>query len=219
VSLFDRYIRSFSDRKDAGQKLALLLTDLKGRNALVLGIPRGGVEVAYYVAQYLRAELSVIVSKKLSYPQNEEYGFGAVSEEDSLYLSNEGYLTSEEETATIIEERKKEIERRVQQYREGAALPDMHGRTVALVDDGIATGVTLVPCIRLCRKHNAAKIIVASPVAGQNYNPHINEADEVRIAVQPELFHGVGQVYERFDQLTDEEVMKFLKKNKEEIQV
>jgi putative phosphoribosyl transferase len=209
--------KPFRNRKDAGEKLGSLLDKFKGSNALVLGIPRGGVEVAYYIAQYIQAELSVIISKKLSHPKQEEFGFGAVSEENELYLPNENFGFSREVTDEIIEDRKREINRRIQEFRQGEPLPEMRGRTVLLIDDGIATGVTLVPAIRVCRKHKASRIVVASPVSGKTYDRHLKEADELYIYVQPEGFFSVIQVYDDFMQLTDEEVQFFLKKRKQEL--
>jgi putative phosphoribosyl transferase len=201
----------FANRKDAGEQLALRLEKYKNQDALVLGIPRGGVEVGYYIARNLNAELSVIVSKKITYPGHPEYAVGAVCEEGVLFIdekwnSSEGWLISATEDA------EKEIEQRLKKYRDNKPLPDMKGRVVILVDDGIATGSTLVSAIMLCKKHEPEKIVVAAPVAGDTFEEKINEADELVIIHRPEYFFGVGNSYEDFSQLTDEDVLFFLNK-------
>lgn len=211
-------VKSFKDRKDAGMELGTFLALKYKRlsNPLVIGIPRGGVEVAYYVAQKLRAELSLIISKKLPFPGQPEYGFGAVSEENAVYVSAErrGSLL-DSEVNEIIERQKKEVKARILTYRGGSPLPDMTNRIIILVDDGIATGVTLVPVIQLCRAKGAAKIIVAAPVAGITFDEHLREADEIEVLVQPLDFYAVGQVYDEFGDVEAEELMDLLAKAKE----
>ncbi|TZF81328.1 phosphoribosyltransferase [Pedobacter sp. BS3] len=204
----------FKNREHAGKELGLYLEPkYKRSNPLILGIPRGGVEVAWYVSQQLQADLSLAISKKLPVPGNEEYGFGAVAEEYSVYVSPEGKeMLSPKVINQIIEEKIQEINRRVAIYRQGKPLPDMKKRTVILVDDGIATGVTLVPLIRLCRKKQAAKVIVAAPVSGKRYDTHLNEADAIEVMVQPHDFYAVGQVYETFGDFTDSQLLNLLKK-------
>ncbi len=202
----------FSDREDAGMQVALMLhDDYAGQDVLVLGIPRGGVEIAYHVAKQLHGEMNVVVAKKLSYPGHEEYGFGAISEEGHVFLPEGKQLLTPEAIDGIIEKQEHEIRRRVNLYRHGRPLPSLVNRTVILVDDGIATGVTLVPAIRLCRHKRAAKIIVAAPVAGSYFNAHVREADEIRIVTQPEDFYGVSQAYIDFSQLTDDRVLALIR--------
>jgi putative phosphoribosyl transferase len=202
----------FSDREDAGVQLAMLLQkEYQDKNVLVLGIPRGGVEIAYHVARLLHGEMNVVISKKLSYPGHEEFGFGAISEEGHIFVPERKQLLTPDMIDRIIEKQEIEIRRRVDLYRSGRPLPSLEKRTVILVDDGIATGVTLVPAIRLCRKKGAAKIIVAAPVAGRNYNEHIREADEIRIITQPSEFYGVSQAYIDFGQLSDERVLALIR--------
>jgi putative phosphoribosyl transferase len=203
----------FKDRKDAAKQLALSLQNYKNKNALVLGIPRGGVEVGYYVAEELNAELSVIITKKIPHPQHPEYGIGSICEEGTVYLSQETVIP-ENILLPIISGLKEEIKRRIQTYRNGKPLPEMKDRVVIIVDDGIATGVTLVAAILLCKKHKPSKIIVAVPVSGSNYIPEIKKADELIILHQPSYYVGVGQAYEDFSQLTDEQVLSFLEKDK-----
>ncbi|WP_423147825.1 phosphoribosyltransferase [Rubrolithibacter danxiaensis] len=209
--------RFFKNRQDAGKELALLLEPkYKDLNPIVLGIPRGGVEVAYYVAQQLAAELCLVVAKKLPFPGHEEYGFGAIAEDYSVYVSQHGKEALEPKVINqIIEEQIEEVNRRVEKYRNGKPLPDMKGRTVILVDDGIAIGVTLVPVIKLCKKKEAGKIILATPVSGTRFDPHLNEADAIEVIVQPLDFYAVGQVYETFGDFSDEQLLKLLKKAEE----
>jgi putative phosphoribosyl transferase len=210
----------FKDRAHAGKELARLLEPkYKHLNPLVCGIPRGGVEVAYYVAQRFEVELLLIVAKKLGFPENPEYGFGAVAEENCVYISEIGKGSLDSRVIDqIIKVQNKEIERRVAKYRQGRALPNMADRTVILVDDGIATGVTLVPVVRLCRRKKASQIIVASPVSGKRYDPELDEADAFEILVQPHNFHAVGQVYYSFDDFSDDELIALLKKSAKEME-
>lgn len=204
----------FKNRKDAAELLSKALDDYKDKNPLVIGIPRGGVEVAYYVALNLNADLSVIVAKKLPYPGHEEFAFGAVSEDNITYIRQRDHKITDELIDKTILKCNDEIQRRVNIYRDGEPLPDMKGRIVILVDDGIATGATLVPVIRFCRSKNAAKIIIATPVAGKRFDKYLHEADEIRILYQPDPYQNVGQAYISFKQLNDDEVISLLHKYK-----
>jgi len=197
----------FSNRKDAGQKLAEKLRQYK--NAIVFGIPRGGIEIAYYVAKQLESELSVLISKKIPHPQNEDYAIGAIAEEGVIYVPD--YVNfSMHIFDPFIEDLGKEIESRINLYRNGKPLPNITNCTVLLIDDGIATGATLIPAIRLCRQKGARKIIVTAPVSSQELDPALNEADEIVILEKQEPFFGVAQAYQDFNQLTDNEVINFL---------
>ncbi|WP_134088096.1 phosphoribosyltransferase [Olivibacter sp. XZL3] len=202
----------FKDRIDAGKELAKLLdSNYKKLNPLIIGIPRGGVEVAYYVAESLQTDLDVLVSKKLPYPGNKEYGFGAVAEDGSVYIAEErSEGLSSETVRTIIDKQLQEIQLRVEKYRQGRPVPAMEGRTVILVDDGIATGVTLVPLIQLCKKKKATKVVIAVPVAGRSFDARLEEADAIEVVVKPEPFFAVGQVYERFGDFPDDQLLKLL---------
>lgn len=204
--------RRFKDRADAGRQLGeYLKPKYKALNPLVMGVPRGGVAVGYYVAAAMETEFSVIVSKKLPFPGNRELGFGAVAEEFQVYVSGLGKdMLNEAIIADIIKEQFAEVERRVRVYRMGLPLPDMKGRTVILVDDGIAMGVTLVPLIELCRMKGASRIILAVPVSGQDYDVHLLRADVLEVLYQPHHFQGVGQAYRCFGDFTDEEVLNLL---------
>lgn len=204
----------FKNRKEAAELLAERLEAYRHKNAIVLGVPRGGVETAFYVARYLDAELSVIISRKLPYPGYEEFGFGSVAEEGLVYVAHLPPGLSEGFVAEIAEIKQREIGERIIKFRNGESLPCLSGRTVILVDDGIATGVSLVPLIRLCKSKNPEKLIVAAPVSGTLYDPGLRDADELVILQQPPHFRAVGEFYGDFRQLRDEDVVSFLNQSK-----
>jgi predicted phosphoribosyltransferase len=204
--------RIFKNRRDAGIELGKILErKYKNKEALVLAIPRGGIVVAYEVSKILNAELSVIITKKLPHPLQEELAVGAAAEDGSFYLTSLGKTMERKTLESILLAQEKEIQSRIQRFRKGNPLPEMKNRIVILTDDGIATGSTIVPAIQLCKKRKAAMVIVAAPVSGEKYVSEIDElADEVIIAEQPETFLAVGQVYEDFHHLSDEEVIELL---------
>lgn len=202
----------FRDRKDAGERLGAALEKYRGEDVLVLGIPRGGAETAYYVAKHLDAELSLVVSRKLGYPFNDEAAMGALAEDGSIYLfSAARQEVRQKDIDSVMEKEKKEILRRVKTLRNGKPLPEMKGRTVIIVDDGIATGATLFATIELCKNRNAGKIVVAAPVSGRKMEDTLSEmADEVVILLTLSPYYAVSQGYENFYNLTDEEVINFM---------
>jgi putative phosphoribosyl transferase len=208
--------RIFADRSEAGIEVAKILENkYKDRNVLILGIPRGGIVIAYEIAKRLHGELSVVITKKLPHPLHEELAIGAAAEDKSYYLTTLSRNISKATIKNIMKDQEKEIESRVRRFRKGQPLPEMRGRVVIIADDGIATGSTLVPAIKLCRSREASRIVVASPVSGKSYVSEIDElADEVVIVEQPELFYAVGQVYEDFRSLSDEEVIHLMEKLK-----
>ncbi len=173
----------FEDRKDAGEKLAKALKKYKGKGVLVLGIPKGGVEVGYEVAKFLGADFSMIVSRKLPFPGNPEFGFGAISEDGSTFILN-GYEQQlpRELVKDIIQKQELEIKRRISVLRNGKPLPEIKDRIVILIDDGIAMGSTMRAAVYLCKNKQAKKIIVASPVSGENIEKELSGlVDEVVI--------------------------------------
>ena len=210
----------FQDRKDAALQLARKLEKYEGPETIVLGIPRGGAETAYYVARHLGATFSLLVSRKLGHPRNPEYAVGAIAEDGSTYFNESAQAGLDQETINeIIEQQKKEIERRIQILRNGEPLPDLKGKTVLLVDDGIATGSTVFAAIRMCRKKGAGRIVVAAPVSGRERKGKLlQEADEVVILETPDFYSGVSQVYINFYNLTDEEALEFMEKWKSDQQ-
>lgn len=204
----------FFDRKDAGEKLGQALEHYQDKDVLVLGIPSGGAETAYYVAQHLHADLAMVVTRKLGYPSNPEAAFGAIAEDGSLYISDMAQnVLSAEEMNEVLQFQKEEIKRRIQKLRKGKPLPELKDRIVIVVDDGIATGATLFATIELCRKRKAKKIVVAAPISGTNMkNKLLHLVDEVVILNTPEFYTAVSQGYENFSDLSDEEAMMFMDK-------
>lgn len=202
----------FADRTNAGFELGKLLEEkYKDQHALVLGIPRGGVIVAYEVARILHAELSAIITKKLPHPKQNELAIGAVAEDGSVFLSSLARELDREIIHHIHLAQLEEIKSRMLRFRKGQPLPEMNNRIVIIVDDGIATGSTIVPAIKLCRNRKASRIIVAAPVSGKQYLKEIDTlADEVIIAEQPDMFYSVGQAYEDFQHVPDKEVTAHL---------
>jgi putative phosphoribosyl transferase len=204
----------FNDREDAGKQLAYALQNYKGKKPLVLAIPRGGVEVGYHVALNLHAEFSVIVTRKLPYPDNPEAGFGAIAEDGSLFLLEEAMQWLPEETIKqIIQEQTQEVQRRITVLRRGKPLPEISGKTVILVDDGIAMGSTMHAAVMLCQKKKAKHIIVAAPVADERVAEEFEQiVDDVVILEKPLFFHAVAQVYRHWHDASDEEVLNLLEK-------
>jgi putative phosphoribosyl transferase len=184
----------------------------------VVGIPRGGVETAYYVAKYLNVEFSLIVSRKLPFPDNPEAGFGAIAEDGSIFFIEQfkGYLPTRI-VQQIIEEQKREAQRRVRAFRGSQPLPPMADRTVIIVDDGIAMGSTMRASVMLCRNRSAARVVVAAPVAApETVDVFKRVADDVVILETPEYFQAVAQVYGHWYDLTDDEVLTILQRWHEE---
>jgi putative phosphoribosyl transferase len=204
----------FEDRKDAGKKLAKRLAKYKGKNVLVLGIPRGGVEVAYEVAKYLNAELSILVSRKLPLPLNPEAGFGAITEDGSTLIQDNAYSwLSRDEIEKVIREQEQEVDRRIRVLRNAEPLPKIKGRTVILVDDGLAMGSTMKASISLCKNKGAGKIIVAAPVSGNSLVREIGDmVYEIVVLEVPPYFQAVAQVYTNWHDVQDSEVIEILQR-------
>lgn len=202
----------FRDRKDAGRQLAEALDGYRGESALVLAIPRGGVEVGHEVALHLDAELSIIVSRKLPFPDSPEAGFGAVAEDGSTYMIPEADLIVPSEVADrVIEEQKEIVQRRIRALRGGRPLPDIEGRTVVLVDDGIAMGSTMIAAVRCCRSLGAENIVVGAPVGGPRAESKMSEhADAAVIVYVPSDFRAVAQGYYHWHDVTDDEVLRIM---------
>jgi len=207
----------FKNRIDAGKRLSQSLKAYKGKGIIVLAIPRGGVEVGYEIAKSLEAEFSIVVSRKLPFPGNPESGFGAIAEDGSFFLIEgaEAWMPPNQ-IHRIMNEQKEEIKRRKKVLRGDKPFPKIKDKTVILVDDGIAMGSTMRASLRMCRKKEAAKIVVASPVAGPDVARILEEeADDTVILEKPESFHAVAQVYEKWYDVPDEEVVEIMKEWKE----
>ncbi|MCP3137697.1 phosphoribosyltransferase [Pyxidicoccus xibeiensis] len=205
----------FLDRYEGGRELAELLRPYAHRpDTLVLGLPRGGVPVALVVAQELGAPLDVFLVRKLGTPGHEELAMGAIASGGVRVINREvvEQLEIPQEAINATAEREaRELRRREQRYRDGRPPPDVSGRTVILVDDGLATGTTMRAAVAALRRLEPARIVVAVPVgATESCEVLAAEADEVICARMPEPFYAVGLWYRDFAQTTDEEVRELL---------
>lgn len=204
----------FQDRIEAGILLAARLKKYANEPGVVLAVPRGGVPVAYAVAKELGFPIEVILTKKIGHPMNKEYAIGAASLTDYFVIPHEnipdGYIEHE---LIRIRNRLKEMYKRFMGDKEPENL---EGKTVIVIDDGIATGNTLLGTVNVLRKSNPGKIIIGVPVASKNAVDKLSkEVDEVVAVLIPEQFYGVGAFYEDFEQVSDEEVLHYLDKWKE----
>ncbi|MBD2515414.1 phosphoribosyltransferase [Nostoc sp. FACHB-973] len=205
----------FKDRRFAGQVLARELAAYGNRSdVVVLGLPRGGVPVAFEVAKALNAPLDVLVVRKLGVPDQEELAMGAIAS-GGVRILNQHIINlvniSDEVIARVAVQEERELGRREQVYRDNYPFPDLRGRTVILVDDGLATGATMWAAIVAVRKQQPAAIIIAVPVAArETYQQLEPEVDQIACVSTPSPFYSVGLWYENFPQTTDEEVRELL---------
>lgn len=205
--------RIYQDRHEAGRVLAEQLAPYRDRpDVLVMGLARGGVPIAWEVASHLHAPLDVFVVRKLGVPQWPELAMGAVASGGGLVINNSlvDRLGIDEDTITeTIRRETAEIERREQAYRGGRDAPELSGRTVILVDDGIATGASMLAAVRAVRA--ARRVVVAVPVGPPNLTGELpEEADEVVCTSTPPQFEAVGQAFADFHQVSDDEVRRLL---------
>lgn len=209
----------FHDRLEAGQLLAQELGGLAGENAVVLGIPRGGLIVAQALAKGIGADLDIVLSRKLGAPGHSELAIGALAENGEVFLNQ--YVVEELSVPkTYIEQEKRrqmmEIQRRSELIRGVLDKVPLIGRVVVVTDDGIATGATMQAAVWDVRREEPGKLIVAIPVASDEAVARIaQDVDELVCLRMPAFFQAVGQFYIRFDQTTDEEVLEVLKQEKE----
>ncbi|PTL83371.1 phosphoribosyltransferase [Vitiosangium sp. GDMCC 1.1324] len=204
----------FRNRKDAGQQLAAQLTKFRAESPLVLGLPRGGIPVAYEVARTLGAPLDVWVVRKVGAPGQPELGLGAVAEGGALFLDR-GMLHSlgfsETEVMQTAEREADEVTARVARFRGPHPPPDLEGRTVILVDDGVATGGTVRAAIRALRERKPGRIVLAVPVgAVESLEVLRDEVDDLVTVHPAEFMMSVGEFYDDFNQTSDEEVQELL---------
>lgn len=203
----------FADRHDAGRRLAARLEHLRGERPIVLGLPRGGVEVAYEVARALDAPLDVIVARKLGAPHQPELAIGAVAQGATVLRKDLiGALGLREDEVARLGERERARAARLEEVlRRGKPASPIARRTVIVVDDGLATGATATAAIRAVRAHGPARVVLAVPVAAPESAEDLErEADEVVTVIRPRDMHAVGMWYESFPQLTDQEVEAML---------
>lgn len=214
-------LHRFRDRQTAGRELAQALLKIRlSGELLVLGVPRGGVPVAYEVAQALAAPLDVLVVRKIGAPSQPELAIGAIA--------SGGILVREPETASHLaipealfqrqlQHERAELERRERVYRAGRPLLQLRERTVILVDDGLATGTTMLAAIRAVRLREAASVLVAAPVASNEAVELLRPAaDQMLVLQTPPYFSAVGERYQRFEQTSDEEVQALLERSQVE---
>lgn len=206
----------FEDRSQAGKRLAAALTDRGVEADVVLGIPRGALPVARPVADELGVPLDVVVASKIGAPNNPELAIGAVASDGAIWRNeelidrlgvSESYVEREREAETEYAREKAE------RYRDGGRLPDLEGKRVVVVDDGLATGATARACLRQVREAGAEYVVLAVPVASPTSLRDVRDegdADEVLALETPKSFGAVGQFYRRFGQVSDEAAMRYL---------
>jgi putative phosphoribosyl transferase len=206
--------RMFADRRAAGRQLAQALIHHAGTEPIVLGLPRGGVVVADEVARVLGGTLDVWVVRKLGAPYQPELGMGAIAEGPAVVLDRSivhHVCTRLEELYEVARREMAEVSRRVTRFRGDRPAPALEGRTVIIVDDGIATGGTVRAAIRASRKRRPARLVVATPVASPDIVASLrHDVDEVVCLYEPEPMYAIGLWYEDFRQVSDEEVVRIL---------
>ena len=204
---------AYENRSQAGKALAKEVKKYADEDLLILGIPRGGVIVGRALRDEIGGELGIIITKKIGFPGNPEYGIGAVAEDGTIVLSDAGKKSRQATDSYLAEEsgrQKSEIARRMNNYR--YVLPeDLSSKTVVVTDDGIATGMTVLAALKYLRKKRPKKLVLAVPVAPADTIQKLkSEADEVICLLSPLLFYAVGQFYLDFEQVSDEEVIRAL---------
>ncbi|MFG3225680.1 phosphoribosyltransferase family protein [Kitasatospora sp. NPDC048194] len=204
----------FTDRTDAGRRLAARLGPSGGADTVVVALPRGGVPVAAEVARALGAPLDICVIRKLGVPYQPELGMGAIGE-DGVRVLNEQVIrlagVTDDQLAAVERRERTELERRARRYRGDRPPADLRGRTVVVVDDGIATGSTAKAACRIVRARGAARVVLAVPVAPRDWTDRLAEvADELVCVDTPSPFYAIGEFYRDFSQTGDEEVLRLL---------
>ena len=206
---------SFENREEAGRLLAAALKGFRGKDAVVLGIPRGGMVVANEIFRALNSELDIVLSRKLGAPGNPELAIGSVGEDGKLFLNEDlAFRVGADKTYIETEKARQltEIKNRVQLFRRFKAKVPLMGKTVIVTDDGVATGATMQAALWASRRENPKKLISAIPVgAGESIKLLADYADEVIVLRLPRYLQAIGQFYRHFDQTSDEEVLEILK--------
>lgn len=208
----------FRNRAEAGKRLAERLLDYAGSGAVVLAIPRGGVPVAYEIAKRLGAELDVIIPRKMPIPWNPEAGFGAITADGTMVLNEpmvESLGLTPDDISRVAEEVRREVVRRTRAYRGEKPPVDVAGKIVILVDDGLASGYTMLAAIQSVRKLSPSKVIVAVPVASSSAARLVERAADrvIALVVSDRLPFAVADFYLEWRDLTDEEVLHYMQSN------
>ncbi|HKJ89241.1 MAG TPA: phosphoribosyltransferase family protein [Gammaproteobacteria bacterium] len=204
----------FQNRTQAGERLGALLRERQVEADIVLAVPRGGLPVGRAVADAVGVPLDIVVARKMGAPGNPELAIGAVASDGSVWR-NEGLIrqlgVDEAYLDRVRREEAENARNKFDRYRGDRPDPDLHGKTVLIVDDGVATGATTVACIRLAHAQGAARVVLAVPVAPpESVHRLEQEADAVVAMETPEWFMAVGQFYTEFGQVSDEEAMRYL---------
>jgi len=201
----------FKDRIEAGLQLASKLKKYKNDPGIILAVPRGGIPVAYAVAKELGFPVEVILTKKIGHPMNKEYAIGAASLSDYFIIPHEN--VSEEYIHQEVKRIRIRLKEMYTKFMGDREPENLKGKTVIVIDDGIATGNTLLGTVNILRKSQPGKIIIGVPVASKSAVKKLsNEVDEVVAVLIPDEFYGVGAFYEDFEQVSDEEVIYYLNK-------
>lgn len=213
-------MKLFDDRVDAGRQLAQSLEHLRGEDVVVLGLPRGGVPVAFEVAKALRAPLDVLVVRKLGVPFQPELAFGAIGE-DGVRVLNDRIVRAAAldvgDMEAVERTQRDELARRAERFRSGRDRISLTGRVAVIVDDGIATGATARAACQVARAHGASRVVLAVPIGPDDIaETFAGYADEVVCVHTPAAFYAVGQGYRTFTQTTDDEVVTLLDRARED---
>ncbi|HEX7364406.1 MAG TPA: phosphoribosyltransferase family protein [Dehalococcoidia bacterium] len=205
----------FSDRAEAGYLLAEQLSELRDKKTVVLGIPRGGIIVARALASRIAAELDIVLARKLGAPGQPELAMGALAEDGTLFLNRDivrGMGLTKRDMAQEKARQMKEIEHRTKLIRTILPKRSLRNKIVVVTDDGVATGATMQAALWAVKQENPKKIIAAIPVASGDALEKLRpDADEIICLRQPPVFYAVGQFYDRFDQVEDDEILRILK--------
>ena len=201
-------MKIFKNRTEAGRLLAEKLADMKNTDSIVLAIPRGGVIVAKEIAKALGLHLDIIVTRKIGAPGYDEYAIGAIDiSGNGIFNESEKVRVDKKWLENKILAEKKEAERRWRTYRKGRGPLDLLGKTAIIIDDGIATGLTMEVAIDYAKREGAQEVIVAVPVASPDTVLKLKNKAEIRVLETPAFFSAVGEWYENFPQVSDDEVI------------
>lgn len=204
----------FKNRQDAGKKLAQELKDFKNaKDTIVCALPRGGVVLGYEIAKELNLPLDVVAPRKIGDPGNEEFAVGAITELGEFLPSPDAEHISEKNLSNVIKKEIKESGRRLELYRPGMGDRDFVDKTILLVDDGIATGLTMEAAVKTLKSMDVKKIIIAVPISAEDSQKRLRKfVDRIITLDMPMFFGSVGQFYEEFNQTRDEEVIDLMEK-------
>lgn len=204
----------FADRTEAGAQLGKRLREQAVDADVVLAIPRGGLPLGRAVADALEAPLDIAVAQKIGAPGNPEYAIGAVASDGSVWRNEQAFRITDAEEAYFEQKREEKAEAaraKAERYRGDRPAPNLAGKTVVLVDDGVATGSTARACLHLVRAADAERVVLAIPVGPPDTIEELRDlADDVVVLQEPTAFRGVGQFYRQFDQVSDEQAMRYL---------